>query len=92
MGNGGSYLNSEKVSLQSVARTPTLGLRYKRAGFFYEVSLGTAKSFGQIVIPDVYNGEKVTTIPEKAFYDAENLTSISIPNTIIKIGAEAFAE
>ena len=43
-----------------------------------------------IKIPSVYNGEKVTSVGDCAFFDCDNLTSISIPNGVTSIGDEAF--
>lgn len=42
-----------------------------------------------IIIPDNFNGVKVTSIGTQAFYD-KSLISITIPNTVTTIGARAF--
>lgn len=44
----------------------------------------------KIIIADYYNGLPVTEIGEYAFYNYENLESISIPNTVTVIGRSAF--
>lgn len=51
--------------------------------------IGTCTDTG-IKIPSVYNGEKVTSIGDFAFYGCSNLTSISIPNSVTSIGKFAF--
>ena len=49
---------------------------------------------GDVIIPESINYEgidyKVSTIKEKAFYECRELTSISIPNTVVEIGESAF--
>ena len=45
-----------------------------------------------IVIPDVYSGQTVTSIGEWAFCGSSGLTSITIPNSVTSIGREAFAD
>lgn len=49
-----------------------------------------ASIYGDIVIPETYNNKPVTEISEKGFWDCDYLTSIVIPNSVIKIGANAF--
>ena len=44
-----------------------------------------------VVIVNVSQDEKVTTIGNYAFYDCEQLTSITIPDSIESIGENAFA-
>ena len=43
-----------------------------------------------IVIPDTFDGERVTGIGELAFYKHENLKSIVIPDGVTSIGDDAF--
>ena len=51
---------------------------------------------GKVVIPSMIKGRKVTSIGDRAFnssqrYDEEEkITSITIPNTVVSIGEEAF--
>jgi hypothetical protein len=51
---------------------------------------------GDIVIPEseIINGEsyRVTYIGSEAFYGCVNLTSVTLPNTIVNIGFHSFAE
>ena len=56
----------------------------------YGVKLGTTKYMENIVIPATYNGKAVTQILPKAFQDADNLKSITIPDSVTSIGEDAF--
>ncbi|HEY3853456.1 MAG TPA: leucine-rich repeat domain-containing protein [Verrucomicrobiae bacterium] len=49
---------------------------------------GTA---GSVTIPGTVNGLPVTMIGQQAFYGQSNLTSVTIPNSVIEIGENAFA-
>ena len=63
-------------------------------GESYEVSRGAKKSdevVGTVVIPKSYNGIPVTSIPTKAFFMCQKLTSITIPDSVDVIGKSAFA-
>lgn len=44
----------------------------------------------ELVIPSTYDGTPVAEISGHAFWDCDFLTSITIPNTIKRIGADAF--
>ena len=55
-----------------------------------EVSIGTAKYLKEIVIPEEYNGARVTRIADDGFKNAESLKKISIPDTVTSIGSRAF--
>lgn len=43
-----------------------------------------------LVIPSTYLGKPVTAIKENAFADIDTFTSVSIPDTVVKIGQGAF--
>ena len=58
----------------------------------YGVSAGNAKDFEKIVIPATYNDKAVTKIMDKAFFEAKNIKSITVPDSITSIGEYAFAE
>ncbi len=45
-----------------------------------------------IIIPEEYNGKPVTEIAREAFFGSENIVSISVPDTIVKIGDKAFSK
>lgn len=56
----------------------------------YGVVAGNARYLEEIVIPETYNGKAVTTILESAFSSATNLKKITIPNSIVSVGDNAF--
>lgn len=45
---------------------------------------------GKIIIPSSVNGKPVTQIAKHAFYDAKNITSVFIPDSVLEIGTSAF--
>lgn len=49
------------------------------------------KTMTSIIIPEVMDGQTITSIAENAFYNCTNLKSITIPNGVIEIGKGAFA-
>lgn len=57
-------------------------------GEYYRVSKGTAS--GDIVIPDEYEGLPVTTIPDNAFLNGADVTSVTFGANIANIGLSAF--
>ena len=69
-----------------------------RAQFNYTVTNGRVSITGYlgtnsvVVIPDTINGLPVTAIAELAFVADTSLTSVTIPNTVVSIGDNAFAE
>ena len=46
----------------------------------------------EINIPEEHEGLPVTEIGEKAFYDCDHITSVTIPETVQKIADKAFSE
>lgn len=69
----------------------TEGLSYKLLdNDTYEVSVGTATTATEIIIPSMYEGKAVTSIGNYAFQDCSSLTSITIPNSVTGVGAAAF--
>jgi hypothetical protein len=46
---------------------------------------------GDVFVPEKYNGQFVTKIPNNAFRNDDGLTGISLPGTITEIGVGAFA-
>ena len=59
----------------------------------YSVSAGNgAKKVNSIEIPSTYNGKAVTQIADRAFYRLSNLTTITVPDSVISIGEYAFYE
>lgn len=47
-------------------------------------------SGGQIIIPEEYNNEKITSIGKDAFKDMTEITSVVLPSTVKSIGDKAF--
>lgn len=45
---------------------------------------------GKIVIPSSVNGKPVTKIAKRAFYDAKNITSVVVPDSVLEIERDAF--
>ena len=58
-------------------------------GTYTVTGIGTCTDT-DVVIPAMYNGEKVTAIGKSAFQGCDNLTSVEIPNSVMSIGDYAF--
>ena len=56
---------------------------------YNEVKAANASISGAVVIPETYNNIPVTTIPSSAFQNCD-ITSVSIPANVDKIGQSAF--
>ena len=70
----------------------TTGLKYTpiNGETEYSVSQGTSVLSGVVVIPEFYNGKKVTQIDYRAFYGCTQLTEVVISTSITSIGNQAF--
>lgn len=64
------------------------GLLFERVDDAYVVSIGSAQET-DILIPTHYNGLEVTKVKPQAF-TASNITSVTLPNTVVEIGSQAF--
>ena len=60
-------------------------------GTEYSVSKGTSDIVGAFTIPSEYNGLSVTNIGAQAFINCASITKVTIPDTITRIEARAFA-
>ncbi|KNY29178.1 leucine-rich repeat protein [Pseudobacteroides cellulosolvens] len=71
--------------------TPTVS---PYADYDFDSATGTILKYkgpdGDVIIPDMINEVKVTSIGKKAFYEREHITSIKIPDSVNSIGACAF--
>lgn len=66
------------------------GIVFKQVGEEYAVKAYEGKST-TVVIPAEFNGKSVTSIMDGAFKDKSELTSVTIPETVVSIGAHAFS-
>lgn len=71
---------------------PDNGLKFTLSAdkSFYSVT-GYSGSFERVVIPDTYNGLRVTAVSDGLFTGDENLKEVVLPESIDEIGNDAFA-
>ena len=55
-----------------------------------KINANYKNSITEVIIPSTYNGKKVTTIPQEAFYGCNSLKTVNIPSSVIEIGNYAF--
>jgi len=84
----GTIINAGHISTSTIESTLDF---YPYPDGTYGVSAGKARYLEEIVIPDEFNGKKVTRIIDGGFYGCPNLKSITIPSTITNIGDSAFS-
>ena len=91
-----SLLPANLVQAVGTGSSASEGLAYeaitdeKGAVVSYAVSGIGSCTDTELVIPDTYEGLPVTAIANNAFGQCEQLTSVTMPNTIVEIGAWAF--
>lgn len=66
-------------------------LLFKRSGDNYIVGGNIDLTASEIVIPEKFNGKPVTRIIAAAFYDMDNLTTVTIPKSVTFISKTAFS-
>lgn len=58
----------------------------------YAVSMAEGATLsGALVIPETFNDQPVVLVADKAFKDSKDLTAVTIPASVRKLGTEAFA-
>ena len=67
----------------------TVDLAYTAVDGGYQVAAYTG-SATEIVIPATHHGQSVISIAEKAFYQNDTITAVTIPEGVITIGTSAF--
>lgn len=88
-GCGGNSSSSESYSAEYIG---TDGLAYELVtgkDEYRVTGLGSAEVMG-IVIPNTYNGKNISYIGAKAFYENEQITSVTIADKVTHIAEEAF--
>ena len=82
---------NEETICVTCQRFKDKGLKFtKRSDGTYMLSDYTG-SASEVIIPSAYNGIAVTSIGAEAFYNCTNLTSITIPSSVVQVGDGAFA-
>lgn len=74
-----------------VGYDPALIFILQDNGTFGVKASAVANTVTEIVIPETYKGQKVTTIVEKGFENLTNLETITLPNTITNLQPSAFS-
>ena len=85
---------------QSITADTTLTATYDVVQFSlnsdnttYSVAQGSVLNKGaEIVIPETFNGQKVTSVAANAFVNNQDITKIVLPNNVKTIGAGAFSK
>ena len=84
-----SITDAKSITLYAKYETCTPGILFKEANGGWSVSdyTGTASN---VTIPSMYKGKPVTQIGLLSFSQCENLTGVTIPNSVTKIDSRAF--
>lgn len=85
------FLNANIVYNATVKDDNKLTFELNEDGKSYYVASCDSAVSGELIIPATYNGLPVTGIADFAFHLLENLTSVTIPDSITTIGYAAFA-
>ncbi len=90
-----SLLTVGAVLASSVALTSATFTASADAEFIFEDGTITGvigELEGDVVVPETIDDVAVTAIGDEAFYDQDEMTSITLPDTVTTIGEEAFSE
>ncbi len=90
-GSNNEYSNSGWSEKYTFVREHETGLAFRLIDgkdAFEVAGLGTAE--GDIVIPATYRGRPVTRIGDRAFYNKNTVTGVTLSESITEIGAQAF--
>ncbi len=55
------------------------------------VGVGNARFLSEITVPETYVGKTVTAVAPEGFLGAENIKSVTLPQTIESVGEAAFS-
>lgn len=69
----------------------TLVFTLSSDGTYYSVKNNGTKTLANVIIPSEYKGKPVTQIQANAFKDCVSMCSLTIPDSITKIGDKAFS-
>lgn len=83
-------LNERFVVQANAASESDLTFMLNSDGLSYSVSSCKSSAKGKLVIPSTYKDKPVTRIGQNAFKECERINSITIPESIKSIGADAF--
>ena len=90
---GATYSGTTDATLFAVWVQPsdpyTEGLIFTKSDDTYTVT-GYTGTEANVIIPAIYKGLPVTAIGERAFYNCDSLTSVTIPDSVTTIGEWAF--
>lgn len=94
---GSAYAGLSEVDFDSAfavkakaATTSDLTFKLNDDGLSYYVASCNNNASGKLVIPSTYNDKPVNRIGKSAFANCERISSITIPDSIKSIGADAF--
>ncbi len=84
-----SSLNIPTFAAETVTDDQGVTYTLSNDGTYYIVT-ACDTSATEVIIPAEYNGVEIKKIGDDVFYECTNLTSVSIPNTVISIGEGTF--
>ena len=73
-------------------QTSTKGVQYEQSSDGSYAVSGYYGSSAEVLIASVWRGQPVTAIGDRAFYNCDGLTSITIPDSVTSIGSSALSD